>query len=220
MNDISELFVQAKSRLDLREVCERYGVQFSRAGFARCPFHSERTGSFTVRRSKSGGQYYRCFGCGAYGDVFQFVGEYCGISDRVGQLRRLNDDFALGLDLDRRQTRAERAETERRRQARQREQALQRAFAEWCDRSSVAVCAYVRTLRRWAAEYQPTCGDTSPLYEYAMQHKSRAEYLADIFIEGESGRLYEAYIMLREEVQDIERFISGYQAERGAAGGA
>lgn len=213
MNDISELFVQAKSRLDLRQVCERYGVEFDRAGFARCPFHSERTGSFTVRRSRVGRQYFRCFGCGAYGDVFGFVGECFGISEPLEQLRKLNDDFMLGLDLDRRQTREQRRQQAAASAERQRKRALQEVFAEWCERSAVAVCAYVRTLRRWAAEYQPTCGETSPLYEYAMQHLSRAEYLAEIFVGGESDRLYEAYIMLREEVQDIERFISGYQSE-------
>lgn len=42
-----------------------------------CPFHKEKTPSFTVTRSKG---LYRCFGCGAGGDVFEFIQRIEGIS--------------------------------------------------------------------------------------------------------------------------------------------
>ena len=44
---------------------------------ACCPFHGEKTPSFTVSRSK---QFYHCFGCGAHGDVIKFVMEYQSIN--------------------------------------------------------------------------------------------------------------------------------------------
>ncbi|MDX1581053.1 MAG: CHC2 zinc finger domain-containing protein, partial [Alphaproteobacteria bacterium] len=37
-----------------------------------CPFHSEKTPSFTVSEDKG---FYHCFGCGAHGDVFKFICE-------------------------------------------------------------------------------------------------------------------------------------------------
>ncbi len=40
---------------------------------ACCPFHGEKTPSFTVSESK---QFYHCFGCGAHGDAIGFVQEY------------------------------------------------------------------------------------------------------------------------------------------------
>ena len=42
-----------------------------------CPFHNEKTPSFSVSSSK---QFYYCFGCGAKGDVVQFLVEYSGLS--------------------------------------------------------------------------------------------------------------------------------------------
>lgn len=46
---------------------------------ARCPFHKEKSGSFTVSESK--GMYY-CFGCGAGGDAVKFVREHQGMGFR------------------------------------------------------------------------------------------------------------------------------------------
>lgn len=42
-----------------------------------CPFHNEKTGSFTVSQSR---QTYHCFGCGKHGDVFSWVLEREGCS--------------------------------------------------------------------------------------------------------------------------------------------
>lgn len=43
---------------------------------ACCPFHTEKTPSFTVDEAK---QFYHCFGCGAHGDVVSFVQEYFNV---------------------------------------------------------------------------------------------------------------------------------------------
>lgn len=54
--------------LDLKTALTHYGVQFGRNGFARCPFHDEKTPSFKVHANK-----FKCFGCGATGDLIDFV---------------------------------------------------------------------------------------------------------------------------------------------------
>ena len=48
-----------------------------------CPFHSERTPSFTIYE---GGQRFKCFGCNATGDVLDFIQAMHGV-DFVGALR-------------------------------------------------------------------------------------------------------------------------------------
>jgi len=62
-------------RVDIVEVINRR-LPLKRAGKeyqARCPFHDEKTPSFTVSNEK---QFYHCFGCGAHGSAIGFLMEY------------------------------------------------------------------------------------------------------------------------------------------------
>lgn len=52
---------------------------------AKCPFHNERSPSFTVTAKK---QFYHCFGCGAHGNAIAFVMEYQGL-DYVDAVKRV-----------------------------------------------------------------------------------------------------------------------------------
>src|SRR4051812_14851162 len=72
---------QIKQRVDIVEVVGRH-VELKRAGAmfkGLCPFHTERSPSFTVTPSR---QSYHCFGCGAHGDAVQFLLEMEGMSFR------------------------------------------------------------------------------------------------------------------------------------------
>ena len=63
------------ARVDIVEVIESR-VPLKRAGrdyTARCPFHDERSPSFSVSPTK---QFYHCFGCGAHGSAIKFLMEY------------------------------------------------------------------------------------------------------------------------------------------------
>jgi DNA primase len=65
-------------RVDIVDVIERY-VPLKKGGsnyLACCPFHSEKTPSFTVSPTK---QFYHCFGCGVHGNAISFLMEYQGL---------------------------------------------------------------------------------------------------------------------------------------------
>jgi DNA primase len=65
-------------RVDIVDVIERY-VPLKKGGAnysACCPFHSEKTPSFTVSPTK---QFYHCFGCGVHGNAISFLMEYQGL---------------------------------------------------------------------------------------------------------------------------------------------
>src|SRR5690349_20285711 len=85
-----------KGANELGAVLAERGIELKRKGRvlqARCPFHEEKTASFTVTPGKG---LYHCFGCGAAGDVIGFVTKY----DKVGfptALERLAK--RAGLDI-------------------------------------------------------------------------------------------------------------------------
>ncbi len=76
---IPKSFIQdLLNRLDIVDVIERY-LPLKKAGanfVACCPFHNEKSPSFTVSQSK---QFYHCFGCGAHGTAIGFVMEHTGM---------------------------------------------------------------------------------------------------------------------------------------------
>jgi len=72
---------QLKSSIDIVKVAGEY-VRLRRIGatgryLGLCPFHQEKTPSFNVNQTR---QFYKCFGCGAGGDVLKFVMEVDGLT--------------------------------------------------------------------------------------------------------------------------------------------
>ena len=77
---IPESFIQELlNRIDVVDVIDKR-ITLKKAGAnysACCPFHQEKTPSFTVSPSK---QFYHCFGCGAHGSAISFLIEYEGLT--------------------------------------------------------------------------------------------------------------------------------------------
>ncbi|MBU1213842.1 MAG: DNA primase [Gammaproteobacteria bacterium] len=92
---IPKSFIQdLLNRLDIVDVIDRY-VPLKKAGanyVACCPFHNEKSPSFTVSQSK---QFYHCFGCGAHGTAIGFVMEHTG----SGFVEAV-EDLANGIGLE------------------------------------------------------------------------------------------------------------------------
>ncbi|MEK9149151.1 MAG: CHC2 zinc finger domain-containing protein, partial [Candidatus Desantisbacteria bacterium] len=67
-----EILNEIRARCNILDIVSNY-VSLKRAGknwVGRCPFHEERTPSFTVNQEK---QLFHCFGCGEGGDLFSFL---------------------------------------------------------------------------------------------------------------------------------------------------
>jgi len=95
---IPQSFIQdLLARVDIVDVVGRY-VRLKKAGanyLGLCPFHTEKSPSFTVSPTK---QFYHCFGCGAHGSAIGFLMEHAGLGyvDAVTDLAR-----SLGLEVPR-----------------------------------------------------------------------------------------------------------------------
>lgn len=76
---IPQSFIQdLLARVDIVDVIERH-LPLKKGGanyFACCPFHGEKSASFSVSPTK---QFYHCFGCGAHGSAISFLMEYSGL---------------------------------------------------------------------------------------------------------------------------------------------
>ncbi|MDD3500967.1 MAG: DNA primase [Candidatus Cloacimonetes bacterium] len=85
--------------INIADVIGSY-IKLTRAGSnfkARCPFHEEKTGSFTVSPSK---QIFKCFGCGKAGNVITFVRDYEKISF-IEAVRKLAERINLEIPTNR-----------------------------------------------------------------------------------------------------------------------
>ncbi|MGD9950304.1 MAG: DNA primase [Desulfobulbus sp.] len=85
VKDAADIVQVVGEHVELR----RAGTRFS----GRCPFHDEKTPSFSVNPQ---GQFYHCFGCGEHGDVFSFVMKFHHM-DFPDALKMLAQKF--GVDL-------------------------------------------------------------------------------------------------------------------------
>ena len=98
MSDVKDL----KAKIDIVEVVSQY-VKLKKVGknyVGLCPFHKEKTPSFTVSPDM---QMYHCFGCGKSGDVITFIQEIEGLSfveavDKLGELAGVKVDISDNVD--------------------------------------------------------------------------------------------------------------------------
>ncbi len=108
-----ELIEEVRSRNDVVDIIGGY-VRLQKKGntyFGLCPFHNEKTGSFSVSPNK---QMYYCFGCGAGGNVFTFLMQYENFT--FGEAMQTLADRA-GIDLPKQEmTPAQKKEADKRTQ--------------------------------------------------------------------------------------------------------
>ncbi len=107
---------EVKDRIMLSDIIGR-DIALTKAGSeyrALCPFHVENTPSFTINDDK---QFYKCFGCGASGDLIKYIMERRG-EPFMKVLRDLEGDAGIAFD-----TPENRAEIERKREERRKSNA-------------------------------------------------------------------------------------------------
>ena len=84
------IFETVKAAVTVRQAAEHYGLKINRSGMICCPFHDDRHPSLKLNED-----YFYCFGCGAKGDVIDFVARLLDLS-AYEAAQRLAADFVRG----------------------------------------------------------------------------------------------------------------------------
>ena len=165
---------EIKSRLTMPEMMLHYGFELDRAGFCKCPLHSEKSGSF---KAYPGDRGFSCFGCGAHGSVIDFVMQYFGLNFQDA-IAKINTDFFLGLPIGERISLRQRREMEHRQRERQEERNREQRERELLEGEYWAAFDVWKKYDTNKREYAPKSPseDFHPLFVEAVKNIDRAAY--------------------------------------------
>lgn len=195
------IFEAVKQSVTTRQAAERYGIRVERNGMCRCPFHDDSTPSMKLDR-----RYY-CFGCGATGDVIDFVSWLRGIGSKEAAIL-LAQDFTIPHE----------GSTDKPSKPRQQnidEQNYQH-MERYCFR---VLLDYYRLLCCWKEGYAPQTPEDGyhPRFVEALQKLSLVEYLLDEMLGGDMQARASVVIEYGEEVRKIEQRMAELAAADEAA---
>ena len=194
------IFEAVKQSVITRQAAERYGIRVERNGMCRCPFHDDSTPSMKLDR-----RYY-CFGCGATGDVIDFVSRLHGIGNKEAAIL-LAQDFAIPYENGT-------GKTSKPRQQNTDEQNYQHMEC-YCFR---VLLDYYRLLCRWKEDTPQTPEDGfDPRFVEALQRISLIEYLLDELLCGDIHARASVVIEYVEEVRKLEQRMAELAAADEAA---
>ena len=177
------LFELVKQNICVPDAAKHYGLQVNRNGMCSCPFHDDRHPSMKLNRD-----YFYCFGCGATGDVIDFVARLFGLSSYEAA-KKLAYDF--GLDPDKPPAAM----------ALKKSYPLARAFRDeemYCQR---VLCDYLHLLECWKVQHAPKTPeeDLDDRFVEACQMLDYVEYLADLLIAAELEQRVKIVEMLNKD---------------------
>ena len=165
---------EIKRMVSMSEMMEQYGFKLNKAGFCKCPFHSERSASFKAYPGQRG---YYCFGCGAHGSVIDFVMRFFGISFG-DSIKKINEDFSLGLPIGKKLDRRKQLEMNRQAFMRKRAVEAEKAEQERIDNAYWAAFDEWKRLDDNIRNYAPKTPSEQlqTLFVDALKNISGAEY--------------------------------------------
>ncbi len=213
---IPESFIQdVLQRVDVADIVGRH-VSLRKAGInllGLCPFHGEKSPSFTVSPTK---QFYHCFGCGAHGDAIRFLMEHNGLGfvDAVTELAQLG-----GLRMP--EATADPAEQARAAEARARRASLEEVLGQAAThyqarlKESERAIAYLKrrgltgqVARRFGLGYAPegwrSLASAFPRYEDSMLTEAGL-----VIVQGEDGAEQKRYDRFRDRIMFPIRSVKG-----------
>lgn len=175
MYDLKSEILQAVS---INDILNRYGYKITNKDFISCPFHNEKTASCRIYPETN---TFYCFGCGAGGNVIDFVAK---ISDKTfyEAMRLINTDFALNLPFDRQLTVREKTAFRIRQKERAEEERIRKEKNDEIYIDYWQKFDRYEQIKRQKEKYKPNKGDTvlHPFFVEALRLIDNAKFELDI----------------------------------------
>ena len=164
------MYETIKAAVPVKQAAEHYGLKVSRNGMACCPFHNDRHPSLKLNE-----EYFFCFGCGAKGDVIDFVARLFDLRSYEAA-QRLAADFGISTEPEQPVTAPHKPKHPYIRQFREDEMLCFRVLTD-----------YLHLLEDWKVRYAPETPDDAldDRFVEACQMIDYIEYLADILTVGD-----------------------------------
>ncbi|WCM91997.1 DNA primase [Acidovorax sp. NCPPB 2350] len=194
---IPQSFIQELlARVDVVDIVGRY-VQLKKGGanfMGLCPFHGEKSPSFSVSPSK---QFYHCFGCGKNGNAISFLMEHAG----MGFVEAVNDlAQQVGLQVPQDDV----SPQERERAAAQRQK--QATLTDVLEKAGEAYCRHLRESPRAVAYFKGRGVSGAIAKRYGLGYAPEGwRSLASVFPEYDSPLLHESGLVIVNE-EDGKRY--------------
>ena len=159
----NNLFEIVKRNITTRQAAEAYGFRPNRSSMICCPFHADRNPSMKVDFR------FHCFGCGADGDVIDFVAKLFQLSLRQA-VEKLAADFGISGTDDFSRIRYKLVE----KSSNPKEQLYK------------ILCSYRSLLANWRITYVPQNPEETlhPCFVASLHYADRVQYLLDILLQG------------------------------------
>ena len=152
------LFELVKQNICVPDAAKHYGLQVNRNGMCSCPFHEDQHPSMKLNE-----RYFYCFGCGATGDVIDFVARLFGLNSYEAA-QKLSQDF--GIDPDKHPAAIALPKPKR---------PLLKAYRREEVRCLRVLCDYLHLLESWKQNYAPSPPDETGVPNGTQQRGSVGE---------------------------------------------
>ncbi len=192
------LIKEVKERVDIVKVAEYYGLKLNRAYKCICPFHKERSASFSISPQK---QIFHCFGCDAGGDVITLVAKLLNVNS-LEAAKSINYTLGLGLDSKQKSTYLEINRYKEKRK-------LEETFKKWKLETFILLTDYLHLLRDWKnlRDFE------NELFVEALQQIDYIEYIVEtVFINGTDEDKVKFWKNEKRMVKRVETRIRPFRA--------
>lgn len=197
------LFELVKQNICVPDAAEHYELQVNRNGMCHCPFHEDRHPSMKLNK-----RYFYCFGCGATGDVIDFVARLFGLNSYEAA-QKLAQDF--GIDPDKPPAAIALPKPER---------PLLKAYRQEEVHCLRVLYDYLHLLESWKVQYAPKTPEDvlDDRFVEACQMLDYVEYLADLLIAAELEQRVKIVEMLNKDglIAGLEERLDRLKKEDGA----